>query len=92
VSTGEVEPVKPASPPYTAVNAWDPTLNDDVVKDATPPASVDVPRNVAPSKIATVPLGVPAPGETAATVAVNVLACPKTDGSGLEVSVAVVDA
>jgi hypothetical protein len=92
VSTGEVEPVKPASPLYTAVSACDPTLNDDVVNDAAPPASVEVPRGVAPSKKLTVPVGVPAPGVTTAIVAVRVLACPKTDGSGLEVKVAVAEA
>jgi hypothetical protein len=74
------------------VSAWDPTLNDDVVSDATPPVSVDVPSDVAPSKKLTVPVGVPAPGETAVTVAVRVLACPNTDGSGSEVRAAVVDA
>ena len=91
VSTGEVELAKPASPLYTAVSECVPTLNDDVVNDATPPLSVPEPSIVAPSKKLTVPLGVPAPGETAVTVAVNVLACPNTDGSGLEVNVAVVD-
>ena len=40
----------------------------------------------------TVPVGVPAPGETGATVAVKVTDCPKTDGSGDEVTVVVVDA
>jgi hypothetical protein len=74
------------------VSAWDPTLNVDVVSDATPPLSVPEPSVVAPSKKLTVPVGVPAPGATTATVAVRVLACPKTDGSGLEVKVAVVDA
>jgi hypothetical protein len=74
------------------VSAWDPTLNDDVVNDAAPAESVEVPRDVAPSKNVTVPFAVPAPGAITATVAVNVLACPKTDGSGIEVRVAVVDA
>jgi hypothetical protein len=74
------------------VSAWDPTLNVDVVSDATPAESVPEPSKVAPSKKLMVPVGVPAPGETAVTVAVRVLACPKTDGSGLEVKVAVVEA
>ena len=92
VSTGEVEPVKSTSPPYTAVRLWDPTLNDDVVSDATLAVSVALPSNVAPLKKLTLPLGVPAPGETAVTVTVRVLACPKTDGSGAEVRAAVVAA
>jgi hypothetical protein len=92
VSTEEVDPLKPASPPYTAVSAWDPTLSDVVVSDATPAVSVALPSNVAPLKKLTVPVGVPAPGETAVTVAVRVLVCPNTDGSGVEVRAAVVDA
>ncbi len=36
-----------------------------------------------PSLKVTVPLGVPAPGATAATVAVNVTRWPKTDGLAL---------
>ena len=48
-----------------------------MVKVARPPASsVPVPRTVAPSLKVTVPVGVPAPGLTAATVAVNVTAWP----------------
>jgi hypothetical protein len=74
------------------VSAWDPTLSDVVVSDATPAVSVPEPSAVAPSKKLTVPVGVPAPGATTATVAVKVLACPNTDGSGAEVNVAVVDA
>jgi hypothetical protein len=87
VSTGEVEPVKSASPPYTAVSAWDPRLNDDVVNDATPPLRVPEPSAVAPSKKLTVPVGVPA-GDV--TVAVNVLAWPNTEGSGAEDNVVAV--
>ncbi len=40
----------------------------------------------------TVPVGVPAPGETGATTAVKVTGCPVTDGSGDEVTVVVVAA
>ena len=39
---------------------------------AEPADSVTVPREVTPSKNSTDPVAVPAPGETAATVAVNV--------------------
>ncbi|MGW8969766.1 hypothetical protein [Streptomyces platensis] len=40
----------------------------------------------------TVPVGVPAPGATGATVAVNVTDWPTTDGSGEDVTVVVVAA
>ncbi|MFE7546367.1 hypothetical protein [Streptomyces platensis] len=40
----------------------------------------------------TVPVGVPAPGATGATVAVNVTDWPTTDGSGDDVTTVVVDA
>jgi hypothetical protein len=75
VYTGEVDPVKSASPLYTAVRLWDPILND-VVSDAIPPLSVPEPSKVAPSKKVMVPVGVPAPGETGVTVAVTVTGCP----------------
>jgi hypothetical protein len=41
--------------------------------------SVQLPIVVVPSRKLTVPVGVPAPGLTTATVAVNVTDCPKTD-------------
>ena len=44
----------------------------DVERVAVPPESVPVPNEVAPSKNSTVPLGVPAPGADALTVAVKV--------------------
>src|SRR6266446_4010604 len=40
----------------------------------------------------TVPVGVPAPGETAATVAVKVIDCPKTEGLKEDVIVVIVSA
>ena len=43
-----------------------------VLKLATPPESVIVPRVVAPSANVTVPVGVPDPGASAVTVAVNI--------------------
>src|SRR5262249_54997656 len=49
---------------------------------ATPAASVPVPSEVVPSKNSTVPVGTPAPGATAVTVAVKVVVWPSTDGSG----------
>ena len=47
---------------------------------AEPADSVTVPREVTPSKNSTDPVAVPTPGETGATVAVNVTDCPKTEG------------
>src|SRR6185437_13762631 len=57
-----------------------PTARADVLKVAIPPVSVPVPIGLAPSRNVTVPVGVPAPGATAETVAVNVTDWPKTDG------------
>ena len=62
------------SPPYTAVMLWLPLDRVDVVVLAVPPLSVPVPMVVAPSLNVTFPVGVPAPGETGATVAVKVTA------------------
>ena len=41
---------------------------------------VPVPSVVVPSRNVTVPVGVPDPGDTAVTVAVKVIDCPKTEG------------
>src|SRR5437870_8375687 len=49
-----------------------------------------VPRVLEPSLKVTVPVGVPAPGLFAATVAVKVTGCPNTDGWTEEVSPVVV--
>ena len=57
------------------------TVSVDVVKVAWPdPFRVLVPRDVAPSKNSTEPAGMPAPGATTFTVAVNVTDCPNFDG------------
>jgi hypothetical protein len=61
-----------------------------VVRLAVPPESVPVPMVVTPSLNVTVPVGVPAPGATAATVAVNVSDWPKTEGFGPVVRATVV--
>ena len=69
------------------------TLKEDVVKVAWPLAMVTLAaRVVAPSVKVTVPLGVPAPGATAATVAVKVTAWPNTDGLGVELTVVLLEA
>jgi len=59
---------------------------------ATPPLKVPVPRVVAPSLKVTVPVGVPEPGDAAATVAVKVTDWPNVLGFTLEVTAVVVPA
>ena len=80
------------SPPYTAVMlcGLPATDNDELLNVATPALSVPVPRVVAPSLNVTVPVAVPLPGATAATVAVNVTDWPNTDGFTEDVKVVVV--
>ena len=58
----------------------EPTARALVLKVACPPPSVPVPRMVAPSLKVTVPLGVPAPGARALTVAVKVTDRPDVLG------------
>jgi len=81
---------------YVAVMLCVATVNVVVenVAVCTPPTVVRVPDPsvVAPSLKSTVPVGSPAPGLTAATVAVNVTDCPNTEGLSDEASVVVVDA
>ena len=57
---------------------------------AEPELSVTDPKEVEPSKNSTVPLAVPAPGETAATLAVKVIDSPKTEGFAEDVKAVVV--
>ena len=58
-----------------------PTERLEVVNVACPEAMATVLASVtAPSLKITVPVGVPAPGETALTVAVNVTIWPNTEG------------
>ena len=59
-------------------------------KVAVPADRVPVPKRVAPSKKLTVPVAVPAPGETALTVAVKVTDCPNTEGLVEDVNAVVV--
>jgi hypothetical protein len=82
----EVLLLKLASPAYETVMVWAVTDNGDVVKVALPLDRLAVPKVVAPSRKVTVPVGVPTAGETALTVAVNVTACPNTDGLTDEVT------
>ncbi len=68
-----------------------PTASVLVVNIAWPELfRVPVPRVLEPSLKVTVPVGVPAPGLFAATVAVKVTGCPNTDGWTEEVSPVVV--
>ena len=55
------------------------------------PFKATVASSVEPSMNLTFPVGVPEPGETAATVAVKVTLCPETDGFADEVSDVVVE-
>ena len=70
-----------------------PTVSDEVAKLAWPePLSDAVPRMLAPSLKVTVPVGVPAPGAIAVTVAVNVTDCPTDEGFDDDVTVVMVEA
>ena len=69
------------SPPYEALIKWDPAERDDIAGElAIPPVRDPDPIKVAPSKNWTVPVGVPAAGLVAFTVAVKVTGWPNTDG------------
>ncbi len=57
---------------------------------AEPEVSVTEPSESEPSKNSTDPVAVPAPGETAATVAVKVTDCPKSEGFTEDVNAVVV--
>ena len=57
---------------------------------AEPADSVTVPREVVPLKNSTDPAAVPAPGAVAATVAVKVTDCAKTEGFTEDVNAVVV--
>ena|SRR5579884_1223411 len=73
---------------------WLPTLKLDVEQVACPEplrACAPQPVMVAPPSLKfAVPVGVPAPGRLAVTVAVKVTLCPKTDGLADELTVVVV--
>ncbi len=91
VKTADVLAASFVSPPYTAVIEWR-RSQMAIAKVATPePFSVPVPRVVAPSLNVTVPVGVPTPGATTLTVAVNVTDWPKSDGLTLEIKAVVVE-
>ena len=88
-----VELPKLLSPLYAAVMVCVATLKAEVVKVAWPEVMVTLAASVvAPSVKVTVPVGVPVAGATAATMAVNVTACPNTEGLGAEVTVVLLEA
>jgi hypothetical protein len=64
----------------------------EVVRVATPAAMTALPSEVVPLKNWIVPVGVPAPGLAAATVAVNVTFWLATGKVGKKVTAVVVDA
>src|SRR5262245_11079657 len=73
--------------------AWPPAAAKLVVNAAVPSAlTAKVPRMTLPSRNVTVPVGAPAPGATAATVAVKVTDWPVTAGLTDEVRATAVDA
>jgi len=80
VNVDEVLVLKLLSALYTAVSECEETERTEVTKVATPPLRLLVARAVAPSLKVTVPVGVPAPGAVALTVAVIVTDWPNTDG------------
>jgi hypothetical protein len=68
----------------------EPTVRPEVVYTAWPlEGNATLPNVAAPSKNATVPVGVPLPGGVTVTVAVNVTESPKFEGFGDEVSAVV---
>ncbi len=71
---------------------WEPTVSDDVLKEAVPLVSETLPRDVVPSLKITLPVAAPAPGGWAETVALNVTDCPKKEGFGTAVTLVVVAA
>jgi hypothetical protein len=79
-------------PWYAAVIVWLARDNELVDKLAAPFDSETVPIVLEPSLNTTLPVGVPAPGANALTVALKVTAWPKFEGFGVAVSTDDVDA
>src|SRR5882724_4954693 len=88
MTTGDVLLADCVSPWYAAVSESVPTGKLRFVKVATPPTRVALPTRTPPFVNVTLPVGCISPVEV--TVAVNVTACPCTDGFGFEVRVVVV--
>jgi hypothetical protein len=92
VEGSDVVLMKFVSPAYWTVRSCEPSARADVLRLAEPPESDARPSDVVPSKNSTLPVGVPAPGEAAATVAVIVTDWPTTEGFGELATDAVADA
>jgi hypothetical protein len=91
VTACEVLVRKFVSPEYLAVIELAPSGSVVVGSEATPELSVTgEPMSVVPFKNWTVPVGVPAPGLTAETVALSVTVPPRPDGLGVTVTSEVV--
>src|SRR5205807_1341896 len=92
----EVLEAKFVSPWYWAVSDRTPAGSVVAVQVAVPPATEGAPpaqvTGLGPSAKATVPLGVPAPGESTVTAAVNVSGWPLPDGLAIDARVVVVAA
>lgn len=82
VKSGEVLALKFPSPLYTAVTVCVPSVNEAIAElVAVPPDRVTGAPKSDPSILNwTVPVGVPDPGDTTETVAVNVTDWPKIEG------------
>jgi hypothetical protein len=70
-----------ASPPYSTLMEWVPTVRAEVEKVATPDATEAVPISDVPSKYWTLPVA------AGSTVTVNVTGCPTMEGFALDASV-----
>ena len=68
----------------------EPMVKEEVLKEAWPFISALLPSVAAPSLKVTMPVGVPMPGLTTETVAVNVTVKPTVDGLPLVMSIVVV--
>src|SRR5258708_2230331 len=88
-TTEDVLFAEKASLRYSAVIGCVPTASVDLVSLATPPLNVAEPIASVPSRNFTLPVGA-GPVLVPCTCAVNVTACPKCEGFGLEVRLVVV--
>ena len=84
--------LKVLSPEYTATMLLLPAASFLHVNTATPLTSFAVPASVGTTLNVTVPVGVPAPGTAAPTVALNVTAWPELEGLGVLSSAIIVAA
>ena len=71
---------------------WLPAARVEILRIACPvlPTATGLPNGVPLSLKVTVPVGMPAPGPFAVTVAVKVTVWPKTDGAGEAATIVVV--